>query len=124
MIKPEELQAFCTYNIDGKIETVGTLFWEEFIQDPELKHVSAIELTKQILHDNLGFEVTDFGEYWEFLKNGFVMHQPKLAIIEGLEMPFIFAYKIIEPKSINIKQVHQLQIIYKAFNQETLVWKP
>lgn len=76
-------------------------------------------LTKEILKYNLGFEVHDMGDFWQFERGDFVLIQPKNEVIPGIKLPFIMAGK--DAQTIN--DVHELQNLYQDLKGETLTWK-
>jgi hypothetical protein len=79
-----------------------------------------LPLTKEILKNNLGFEVTDMGDFWQAEKEDFVLIQIKLSIGS---MPFMFVLKSSIKESVNFYYVHHLQNTYLDLKGELLLWK-
>lgn len=77
-------------------------------------------LTKEILKDNLGFDVTDMGDFWQAEKEDFVLVQIKLSIGN---MPYMFVLKSSIKESVNFYYVHHLQNTYLDLKGELLTWK-
>ena len=50
-------------------------------------HFAPLPLTKEILRDNLGFEISDMGDFWQCQREDFILLQIKLSIGN---MPFMF----------------------------------
>ncbi len=81
-----------------------------------------VYLTRQNLRDNLGFTITDLGDYWQAEKGDFVLNQLKFQILNGIEMPFVFSFKTSSPKMRRFDYVHDLQNFYLQIQQESLEW--
>ena len=84
------------------------------------KDIEPLPLTKEILKNNLGFEVTDMGDFWQAEKGDFVLIQIKISIGS---MPFMFVIKSSIKESVNFYYVHHLQNTYLDLKGELLVWK-
>lgn len=77
-------------------------------------------LTKEILRDNLGFEISDMGDFWQCQKEDFVLIQIKLSFGN---MPYMFMLKSSIKESVNFYYVHHLQNTYLDLKGELLLWK-
>lgn len=77
-----------------------------------------IKLTKEWAR-NLGFTVTDLGDFWEFEKNGFILIQLKIPIT-GKELPPFYILHSKKSQHIKIHYVHKLQNLYFEIKEEEL----
>lgn len=77
-----------------------------------------ILLTKEWARD-LGFTVTDLGDFWEFEKNGFILIQLKIPIT-GKELPPFYILHSKKSQHIKIHHVHKLQNLYFEIKDEEL----
>lgn len=93
-----------------------------FINNYPVAEFEPIELSVEILKENLGFEVSDLGDFWQCEKGDFVLMQPKLSII-SINMPFIFVLKSSIEGSVTFTHVHHLQNTYLDLKGEQLEWK-
>lgn len=82
-----------------------------------------VPLTKEILKQNLGFEVHDLGEHWQAEHGDFVIIQPKFQMVEGVEMPWVMGYKTTISRTYSFTSVHQLQNVYYIMEKRELPWK-
>lgn len=103
---------------DDKIN-VGDIYGDERLLHLKVK-VFPVELTKEILRDNLGFEISDMGDFWQCQKEDFVLIQIKLSIGS---MPYMFVLKSSIKESVNFYYVHHLQNTYLDLKGELLLWK-
>lgn len=79
-----------------------------------------IELTKEWAYD-LGFTITDFCDYWEFERKGFILVQFKLKV--GVKVKDLVPSYILpstKPKHIKVQYVHKLQNLYFEIMEEEL----
>lgn len=79
-----------------------------------------LPLTKEILRDNLGFEVSDMGDFWQCQREDFILIQIKLQFGN---MPYMFVLKSSIKESVNFYYVHHLQNTYLDLKGELLLWK-
>lgn len=86
------------------------------------KWFEAMNITKEILKDNLGFTIHDMGDFWQCEKEDFILVQPKLQL-GAIEMPYIFVLKSSINGSVQFKHVHHLQNTYLDLKGELLQWK-
>lgn len=124
MIKVNELR-IGNYLNDGN----GRLCTVEFISPQEFR-ASAIKggvtslpneniiLTKEWARD-LGFVVTDLGEFWEFEKKDFLLIQLKSSIT-GKDLPPFYMLHSKKTKHVKIPYVHKLQNLYFEIQNEEL----
>jgi hypothetical protein len=102
------------------ITNIKTLKWLQ--DDPEdfnSKH-EPIELTKEIFKE-LGFEVTDMGDYWEYQKENFYLIQVKIPILDKLTSP-MFVLNSEKSSHLKVKYVHRLQNLYYEIKNEELIY--
>lgn len=112
-------------NHDSVIFTQGHIQVEDIDElesefDFNIDRFEPLPLTKEILKNNLGFEVTDMGDFWQAEKEDFVLIQIKLSIGN---MPFMFVLKSSIKESVNFYYVHHLQNTYLDLKGELLLWK-
>lgn len=84
------------------------------------EYMNPLPLTKEILRDNLGFDISDMGDFWQCQKEDFVLIQIKLQFGN---MPYMFVLKSSIKESVNFYYVHHLQNTYLDLKGELLVWK-
>ncbi len=109
---------------DGNIINYDGLKSFSYLYYDILEDLIPVKLTREILKNNLGFEVHDMGDYWQCENEDFVLIQPKFLIMPSIEIDYIFAFKTTIGRSIGIKHVHHLQNIYYFTIQKELKWKP
>ena len=83
---------------------------------------TGITLTKEIASD-FGFIITDFGDYWEFERRGFILVQFKLKV--GVKVKDLVPSYILpstQPKHIKVPTVHKLQNLYSEIMEEELTY--
>jgi hypothetical protein len=86
------------------------------------KDCAPLPLTVELLK-GCGFEITDFGDFWECKKDDFVLFQPRIELIPGLQMPFVFAIKSSIEGSVTFTETHHLQNTFLDLKQQELKWK-
>lgn len=96
----------------------------DFFQPVPVGSLRCVILTKDILKNNLGFDVHDMGDFWQFERNGFVLIQAKMAMAPEVEMPFTFGFKTTTSKTRKFTEVHKLQNFYYEIQEEELEWIP
>ena len=79
-----------------------------------------LPLTKEILRDNLGFDISDMGDFWQCQREDFILIQVKISF--GT-MPYMFVLKSSIKESVNFYYVHHLQNTYLDLKGELLQWK-
>jgi len=126
MIKEYELRVRNNlYDREGRLCKVEVIKQDGFsapaINGPitALPH-KPIQLTKEILKNNLGFEAHDMGDFWQFEKEDFVLIQVKM---QYGEMPYMFVLKSSIKEAVNFHHVHHLQNTYLDLKVELLEWK-
>lgn len=132
MINKEELAIgnAVFYEVEDRLDKRKK--WNEvnFIEAEDLVYLSKnnddkynpIELTKEVLKNNLGFEVTDMGDFWQAQNEDFVLVQIKFNF-GNVQMPWIFMINSSMQGSIKFNSVHHLQNTYYDLKGKELKWK-
>lgn len=95
-----------------KTETLGCFSLDCF---------NPIPLTKELARD-LGFTVTDMGDFWEFTKGDFTLIQLKVPMTGKVLIPFYILHSE-KSKYIKVPYVHKLQNLYYEIEGTELTLK-
>lgn len=117
-------------NMEGKMATVQLLDCEYdhdtpirawLIDKPALGTSSPkkVPLTKEIA-EQLGFQIIDMGDHWEFNKSDFQLIQIKVPATGNVLPPFMLLHGNVT-KRIKVEFVHKLQNLFYEIEGEELI---
>lgn len=111
MIQFSDLRINNLINYQGEDITLTEELFGKVLYENDPEAIEPVSLTKEWARD-LGFEVIDMGDFWEFEKGDFKMIQLKMPIMKRM-MPIsylLFGEK--KSKHIKLPFVHKLQNLY------------
>lgn len=130
MIKKEELRLNNLVTFEKRIfkihslaDIFPTLDTIEFgIGIIDYNNIEPISITKEILKNNLSFDVTDMGDFWQAQKEDFVIVQIKFNL-GNVQMPWVFMINSSIKGSVKFDHVHHLQNTFFDLKGKELKWK-
>ncbi|MES2138651.1 MAG: hypothetical protein V4511_03015 [Bacteroidota bacterium] len=111
MIQFSDLRINNLINYQGEDITLTEELFGKLLYENDPEAIEPVKLTKEWARD-LGFEVIDMGDFWEFEKGDFKMIQLKAPILNRM-MPIsylLFGEK--KSKHVKLPFVHKLQNLY------------
>lgn len=123
MLLAKDFQIGCAFYSNGSLIVMDEEYLEVLMGARNYHDYKPVILTLKIIRDNLGFHVSDMGDFWQCELNDFVLVRPKFHLKAGVDIPFVFGFKTTTPHSITFQYAHHLQIVYRSLFNKDLEWK-